>query len=148
MKSFEEFIKRGVVRRQTPQIPRARDLIEESKRKEKSLRECIEKVGLRDDNANDFIEDCYAILMSLIRAKLFIDGYSASGYNAHESEVSFMQKLGFNEADLEFMDKIRYFRNGISYYGTKIDKEYAKKVLVFTKKISSELRKIISDSLG
>ena len=143
MKSFDEFIKRGIVKKQTPQISRAKDLIEEAERKEKSLRERIEKIGLKDDNANDFVEDCYAILMSLIRAKLFLEGYGAIGYSAHEAEVSFMQKLSFNESHIEFMNKLRYFRNSMLYYGKQLDKEYAEKVIVFTKKIYPKLKEDI-----
>lgn len=143
MKLFEEFIKNGTVKKQAMQVSRARDLIEESKRKEESLKERLEKIGLKNDNANDVIEDCYAVLMCLIRAKLLLDGYISSGYSAHEAEVSYMKNLGFSENEVEFMDRLRYFRNGILYYGKRFDAEYAEKVIVFANKITLKLKKII-----
>lgn len=33
-----------------------------------------------------------------------------------------------------------HFRNGILYYGTRLDEEYAKKVVEFTKKIYPKLK--------
>ena len=55
--------------------------------------------------------------MELIRAKLLLDGYNSSGQFAHEAEVSFMRNLGFSESDVLFMNQLRYFINGIKYYG-------------------------------
>jgi len=139
MKKFEEFVERGIVKKQSPQTSRARDLIESSKLKEKNIKEFIKKVGLKEENANEFIENCYSVLISAIRARLFLAGYGSSGYGAHEAEVSFMQELNFNENEVEFMDKLRYFRNGINYYGKKLDKEYAEKVIAYMNKILPRL---------
>jgi hypothetical protein len=49
--------------------------------------------------------------------------------------------LGFNERDVEFLDQIRYFRNGMLYYGTILDAEYAKKVFDFMGRVIEELKK-------
>ena len=78
--------------------------------------------------------------MELIRAKMLLKGYNTSGLGAHEAEVSYLRVLGFNENDVQFADRLRYFRNGMLYYGTILDEEYAKKVLEFTKKIYSRLK--------
>ncbi len=144
MKSFSEFIKKGVIKKVSPQPSMARDLIETAERKEKNLKERIEKIGLKEENANDFIEDCYSILMSLIRSKLFSEGYNTSGYGAHEAEISFMNKIGFDEKDIVFMDELRKFRNQINYEGKKFDKEYAEKVIEFTNRVYLELKIIIT----
>ncbi len=98
-----------------------------------SLKENIDKVGIHDNNANDYVEYCYDILMFLIRSKLFLEGYSSSGHGAHEAEVSYVKELGFNENDTRFLNQLRYFRNRILYYGKRFDKEYAEKVVEFTK---------------
>ena len=144
MKSFDEFVKKGVIRKGSPQPSMAKDLIERAEHKENNLKERIEKIRLKEENANDFIEDCYSILMSLIRSKLFSDGYNPSGYGAHEAEISFMKNLGFDEKDIVFMDELRKFRNQINYEGKKFDKEYAEKVIEFTKRIYLELKIIIT----
>lgn len=112
---------------------RAKNLLLESERKMNSLKENIDKVGIHDNNANDYVEYCYDILMFLIRSKLFLEGYSSSGHGAHEAEVSYVKELGFNENDTRFLNQLRYFRNRILYYGKRFDKEYAEKVVEFTK---------------
>ena len=94
------------------------------------------------NNANNFVKPCYDILMEMIRAKMLLDGYNASGHGAHEAEVSYLRLLGFNEKDIQFADQLRYFRNGILYYGTILDKEYAELVVDFTKKKYSTLKEV------
>jgi hypothetical protein len=140
MKLFEDFITAGIVKKITPDIQRVKNLILESERRIHSLNEQIQKIGIKNENANDYIVYCHDILMDLIRAKMLLNGYNSSGYGAHEAEVAYLKNLGFNEADVQFADKIRYFRNSILYYGTALDKEYAKKVTEFLKKIYSKLK--------
>jgi hypothetical protein len=139
MNEFEYFIELGIVRKITKDKQRSDNLTEESKRKFKLLNKAIEKMGVDDENANDYIEDCYNILISLIRAKMLEKGYSSSGQGAHEAEVAFSKKLGFNENEIKLLDNLRYFRNRILYYGRKFDKEYAEKIIKFTKEKFKEL---------
>ncbi len=52
-----------------------------------------------------------------------------------------MAEAGFSDKDVNFANDLRFFRNGIMYYGKKFDKAYAEKVLEFTKRIYPILRK-------
>ena len=70
-------------------------------------------------------------------------GLIISGKGAHEAEVSYLRTLGFKEQEVQFADQMRFFRNGMLYYGTIIDKEYAKKVILFTKKKYKKLKELI-----
>jgi len=72
---------------------------------------------------------------------MFIDGYNAG--NSHDAEVSYMKNLSFAESEIIFMDELRYYRNGIKYYGTMLDMEYAQKVLQYTHLLFPRLRKLI-----
>ena len=143
VKSFEEYIQTGVMKQVTINNERARSLSSESARKLGSLKESLEKIGIKKENANDYVEDCYDILMYLLRAKLYQEGYSSSGMGAHEAEVSYLRILGFSEKEFYFMDQLRYFRNGILYYGIRLDSEYAEKVIEFTYNIYPKLKKIV-----
>ncbi len=143
IKNFEEFIKEKIVKKQGIDKSRAEYLIKEAENSYNNLLEKIQKIGLNDSNANDFVKSCYDILMEIIRAKMHLEGYNASGFGAHEAEVSFMRVLGFNENDVQFTDQIRFFRNGMLYYGTILDKEYAEKVIEFTKKNYPQLKQTI-----
>ena len=88
---------------------------------------------------NYFIENCYDIIIQLLRSKLILNGYKASGQGAHIAEVSYMKKIGFLDEDMYFMNELRHFRNGIKYYGKRFDKEYANKTIKFMKKCSKFL---------
>ena len=142
MKLFEEYLREGIIKKQTPDLSRAKSLIKEAEESYNVLTGIIERIGLNNQNANYIIKNCYDIIMELIRAKMFLDGFSSSGIGAHESEVSYLKEIGFKDTEVEFADQLRYFRNGILYYGKSFDKEYAKKVLVFLNKIYKRLKNV------
>lgn len=140
IRKFDEFIKENIVKKQSIDKSRADFLIKESEQSYHNLLEMAEKLKIEDNNANMFVKSCYDILMELIRAKMLLEGYNASGWGAHEAEVSYLRVLGFDEKVVQFADQIRFFRNGMLYYGTMLDKVYAEKVIEFTKKIYSKLK--------
>jgi hypothetical protein len=142
VKLFEEFVKNGTVKTIRKDEQRAKSLVIEAERKSNSLKEKLEKIGIKNENANDYIEDCYDIIMLLVRSKMLLKGYNATGQGAHEAEVSYLKQLGFGESDVQFIDQLRYFRNGILYYGTILETEYAKKVVGFLNKIYPKLKEM------
>lgn len=143
IRHFDEFIKTNIVKKQSSDKSRAHFLIKESENGYHNLSEKIEKIPLEDTNANDFVKSCYDIIMELIRAKMLLEGYNASGMGAHEAEVSYMRVLRFDEKDVQFANQMRFFRNGMIYYGTIIDKEYAKIVIEFTRKVYKKLKAML-----
>ena len=145
IKNFDEFVKDRVVKKQSIDRSRAEFLVKEAQNSYDYLFEKIKKLGLGDNNANDLIKSCYDILMEIIRAKMLLEGYNASGFGAHEAEVSFMRVLGFDEKDVQFADQMRFFRNGMLYYGTILDRDYAEKVIEFTKKKYPKLKEMIKN---
>jgi len=140
MRTFESYCKEGIMRRGTNDPLRAKSMIQESERKMRSMSLSFEKIGITADNAGDYAEQCYDIIMFLIRARLYLEGYSSSGKGSHEAEIAYLQTLNLPEKDILFIDELRYLRNGILYYGKPIDKEYASKAIAFTKKIISQLK--------
>ena len=145
IRSFDDFIKDRIVKTQSIDISRAEFLKKESENSYSNLLEKIRLIKLTDKNANDFVKSCYDIMMELLRAKMLLNGYNASGIGAHEAEVAYMRLLGFEEKDVQFADQIRFFRNGMLYYGTKLDKEYAEKVFDFLQSIYTKLKKVESE---
>jgi len=142
LKQFSEFLKEGIIRRQSPDKERAIFLVSESEDAYKFLIEMVKKVGIDNSNANTFIKNAYDPMMELVRAILLTKGFNSSGSYAHEAEVAYLRELKFSEAEVQFANQLRYFRNGITYYGTKLDAEYAKKVLDFVGKIYPKLRNL------
>ena len=142
MKKFEEFMRLGFAKKQTPNNERAKSLVEESEDKYKFLQTALKSVPKDQMSANFVVESCYDILIELIRAKMFIDGFNSN--NSHEAEISYMERIKFSEAEIRFMDELRYNRNGIKYYGKRFELEYAEKVLKFVKQIQPKLKQLLS----
>jgi len=142
MKRFEEFVQTGIVKKQSSNKNRASALIKEAEEKKIFLDLSLKSIPKDKMNSNFIIDYCYDILMEIIRAKMFIDGYNAG--NSHEAEVSYLRVLGFSEADINFMDELRYHRNGTKYYGAILDKTYAEECLSFMNKIHPKIKILIN----
>ena len=127
LKKFEEFVKSRIVKKQNPDEERAKSLLKESKEKLDFFEKVRKKLG-KELNSNYVIETCYDVLIEILRAKLLVKGFKT---DSHEAEVSYMRNLGFSENDVNFMNQLRYFRNGIKYYGRIFEKEYSDKVIKF-----------------
>ncbi len=140
LKNFEEFLARGIIKKYSPDRLRARDLLKNSDKTYGSVLEIVKKIGINEININTIIKESYDSIMESVRAKMFLEGFIAEGVGAHEAEISYLKKLNFDESDLDFLNRLRYFRNGIIYYGKKFDKEYAQKVLNFLKKFRNKLK--------
>lgn len=134
---FDEFVKENVVKKQPPNKYRAISLVEEAKQKKKFLERTLKSIPADEMNANVIIEISYDIILELLRAKMFLAGYNS--INSHEAEVSYMRVLGFSEHDVIFTDELRYYRNGIKYYGKKFTMEYANKVVQYLERIYNTL---------
>ncbi len=141
MRKFEEFIRGEIVKRQSPNRNRAISLLREAEDKKAFLDLTISKIPSDKMNANFVVDYCYDIIMELVRAKMFIDGFNAG--NSHEAEVSYLQILGFPQTEVEFMDELRYYRNGTKYYGTILNSSYAKKALNFLNKNYTKIKNLV-----
>ena len=139
MKSFEEYLKEGIILRITPDLEIAEDLIKESENKKSFLKILVEKIEIQNNNANNYLEQCYDIIMLLIRAKLYSKGYKSQGVGAHQAEISYLKNLGFLESEIIFLDELRYYRNRIKYYGKRLTRNYAIKTLKFLDGIYTKL---------
>ncbi|HJX05639.1 MAG TPA: hypothetical protein VJ461_02935 [Candidatus Nanoarchaeia archaeon] len=142
LKRFEEFLESGAVKKQAPNKQRALSIIEEIEGKKRFLETSLAAIPQEEMNANFIVDTCYDIMIELIRAKMLLDGFNAGP--SHEAEVSYMDRLGFTQAEMRIMDEIRYYRNGTKYYGTILTKQYAEKTLRFMKKIYPVLKKLLS----
>jgi hypothetical protein len=143
IRHFRDFISEGIVKKQAPDRSRAEYLVNESIRSHRFVSRLIKNEGVSDDNANSYVKLCYDIVMEIIRAKMLSGGYNASGQGAHEAEVAFLREIGVSETDVQFADQMRYFRNGITYYGKIMDSEYAKKVVEFMDRVYPVLKGLV-----
>ncbi len=145
LKKFEEFVQSGVVKTQSPDPERARSLLKEAEEQEVFFRKVVESLSFEHVLPNFVIGTCYDVMMETIRARMYVDGVKSK--DSHEAEVAYLRNLGFSEQDVLFMNDVRYFRNGIKYYGKILDKEYAKKVKSFFDKMYPLLSKKAKENL-
>ena len=139
IRNFSEFLNEGVAKKQFPDKARAEFLKKESAQAEAFLAKIVKKFGITSENANTIIKESYDILMSVIRARMLIQGFNSSGQGAHEAEVAYLREIGINELDVQLADQLRYFRNGIMYYGKSVDRDYAEKAMQLMKRIKEKL---------
>ncbi|MBU0761312.1 MAG: hypothetical protein KJ600_03820 [Nanoarchaeota archaeon] len=149
MKRFDDFLESGIVKKRTPDKSRSGFLFgflfDESAKDYAFLLELVKKIPINESNVNIVVKQCYDVIMQMVRGQMLLQGYHARGAGAHEAEVSYLVNLGFSEKDVEFVDQIRYFRNGMLYYGTIVDLEYAKKVVEFLERVYDRLKKEVKD---
>lgn len=141
-KKFEEFERERIVTRRNPDKNRALSIIKEAENKKDFLEEVLKKIPLEKQNPNFIVDHCYDIILENVRAIMLLKGINASGNFAHEAEVSYLGVLGFPDTEVQFVDLMRYYRNGIKYYGTMLDLDYAKQVLEFFNKLYPKLKKL------
>lgn len=146
LKTFKEYLETGIARKRTPDILRAEDLTRDSKNRKNFLERIKKNLEIKDEEANYIIEQVYDILIGLIRAKMFLDGFEASGNNAHEAEVSYLRELKFLDEEVSSMNELRMFRNGIKYYGKRYTKEHAEKSIDFMNNLLTKLNRILKVS--
>ncbi|MBS3100309.1 hypothetical protein J4463_03810 [Candidatus Pacearchaeota archaeon] len=139
---FNYYLRKGIVKKGTFNAPRAQFLKVETEKSFIGLKNRIEKLGIDEFNANSIIKDVHDIILEKIRAKMMLDGYSASGNFAHEAEVAYMKLLGFSEQEVSFANELRQSRNSISYYGKLFEEDYAKKCFEFLTTINLKLSRL------
>ena len=140
--NFQYYISQGIVKKSTFGSSRAEFLINETKKSIIGLNRVIKKIGIDEFSVNSIIKDIQDIILEMIRAKMLLDGFSASGNNAHEAEVSYLKVLNFSDADVSEVNELRKARNSITYYGKIYEVEYAKKVYVLLKSLYPKLEEI------
>ena len=139
LQHFEEFLISGVVKKQARDLSRAKSLREEADTAYSFLVKIQKDIAKEEQDANSLIKISYDIIMDIIRAEMLENGFHATGEGAHQAEVSYARKMQFTETDVQFLNQLRYNRNGISYYGKRFDLNYAIQVISFLEKKLKEI---------
>lgn len=139
LKMFEEFIEKRIVKKKSPDVERASSLIKEVGEKLEFFTKILKSIPFNEVKPNFVVDNVYDILIELLRARLLRDGYNAG--NSHEAEVSYMRNLGFTNEEVAFMNQLRYYRNGIKYYGKIYTLEYSQKVKEFLDNVYPTFRR-------
>ncbi len=139
MRTFEEFLEQGLVKKKKKDEARAKSLIEGAGKRKAIMEKYL---PMNEETAIQIIEESYDIIRELLEAKLSKEGYKS--YN-HEAVVSYLSNLEFSKDEVIFVDKLREIRHGTKYYGKEVSLEYAEKVKKFLDEIYEKLKKIASE---
>jgi hypothetical protein len=136
MKSFDEFIKLGAIKKRGKDDLEPQSIIREAE----DRLSYYNKLPLDEKGATYVTENLYEVIRGLLDAKLLKEGFKSY---SHEATVSYLAKLNFPLSDIIFLDELQKIRNQIKYTGFKVDLEYSKKVSKFVNRIYKEILKKI-----
>lgn len=102
----------------TKDIERAKDLLIMSKERQEMIN-LIPK-----DKTYKIIEDYYEIILELMTAIMYCDGYKTLNHVDLINYISANCKKELNESQIRIIDTIRKSRHGIVYYGRKITADF------------------------
>jgi hypothetical protein len=127
---WNECIENTSARKISKDEKRAESLIDTAKERINLISEITEK------NCNFVFEDYYTSILEIIQAKAFLEGYNISNHIC----IGFYIRDVLKRNDLfRIFDDIRYKRNSLTYYGSKMDFETAKEAIEKCKKMIREL---------
>ena len=115
----------------TPDIKRAESLIETANERISLIKEINEK------NCNFIFEDYYTSLLELLQAMAFKKGFNILNHLC----IGYYLRDVLKREDLYILfDDIRYKRNALTYYGSRMDYETAKQAIEKCKELISKIR--------
>jgi hypothetical protein len=110
-----------------------RSLIEMSKIKEDS----VNNARVDETNISAYVSMAYDSLRETLEALCILKGYKVTSHIC----LGELLKSLIPDFDFNSFDRFRYIRNGINYYGTKIDYKQGKEIILKMFKLKSEIIK-------
>ena len=115
----------------TPDIKRAESLIETANERISLIKEINEK------NCNFIFEDYYTSLLELLQAMAFKKGFNILNHLC----LGYYLRDVLEREDLYILfDDMRYKRNSLTYYGSRMDYETAKQAIEKCKQLINKIR--------
>jgi len=128
--NWSDCLENSSVRKISIDTKRAESLIETAKERISLIGEVTEK------NCNFVFEDYYTSLLEILQAKAFLNGFNITNHIC----IGFYLRDVIKREDLFILfDDLRYKRNSLTYYGSRMDFETAKHAIGKCKRIIKEL---------
>jgi hypothetical protein len=109
--SFKEYIERGKVREENPDPSQASSLLKRSE----SKFETMEKLGISEETATDYLENIYESCKMLIQSLMAAEGLKPY---SHEAVIAYaIDRLELDMVNSNTLNRYRKLRNDISYRG-------------------------------
>ncbi|RLJ03079.1 MAG: hypothetical protein DRP11_01765 [Candidatus Aenigmatarchaeota archaeon] len=136
--SWKDCLEKNSSMRISPDIERAKSLIETSE-------ERISIVGEIDErNANFIFEDYYSSLLEILHALVLLNGYKVTN---HICLGYYLRDILKREDLFIIFDDLRYKRNSLTYYGRRMDFGTAMESIEKSKMLIREVKKFVDIAL-
>lgn len=98
------------------------------------------------DKSYKIVEEYYEIILGLLTCIMYVDGYKTL---SHKSLIEYFSTKydDLNETQVKLIDSLRKARNGIVYYGKKVNETFLQNYESEIKLIIFELSKLIDKKL-
>jgi hypothetical protein len=137
MERFETYIRQGLVKKNSPDIYRAKKLVKDGKER------LFEIKDLDSQKMPKLIfENMYDVLRDFLLAFLLSEGYKTT---SHEAPIAYLYSKGWNDYEIQKLDKFRYWRNGSKYYGESISVHQTEDIKEFYLQIKPKIDKLIKE---
>jgi hypothetical protein len=139
--SFEEYLERRKVREENPDPSQARSLLKRSESKFQTM----EKLGISEDTATDYLENVYESCKMLIQSYMAAEGLKPY---SHEAVIAYaIDRLEPNMINSNTLNRYRKLRNDISYRGEIATEDEAENIKELYQELKSELEPEIKEAL-
>ena len=139
MKDFEFFLRRGDVKRRSPDKNLAKATFRESLDRIE-----LSKTVLIRAKSKYILENAYESMREAADAVLYVEGFKSF---SHEASIVYLLKKGFSESDIFEFDRFRKLRNGIKYYGGDCEKDDAESAIKLAERVIKKIKEILDSSL-
>lgn len=130
---LDDCYKKGLIRKTNINEGLIKSLIEMSGTHEKT----VNNAKINKENISSYVSLAYDSFREILEAICISKGYKVLSHVCiGELLVKILEDFDYNE-----FDRMRYIRNGISYYGIKVEFEQGKKII---EKISAIRKKLIN----
>ncbi len=135
---LDDCYKKNFIKRTRIDKELIRSLIEMSKIQEDS----VNKAKIDEINISAYVSMAYDSLRGVLEALCILKGYKVT---SHICLGELLRTL-ISDFDFNSFDRFRYIRNGINYYGTKVDYRAGKEVIRNMFKMKSDvIRKYLKE---
>ncbi|MBI2130212.1 hypothetical protein HYU10_00415 [Candidatus Woesearchaeota archaeon] len=134
MKEFEFFLKKGEVKRQSPDKNLSIAAFKDSMERLEFSRSLSKTV-----KPKFVLENAYESMREAADSLLYLEGYKSF---SHEASIVYLGKKGFNGHDMAEFDRFRRIRNGIKYYGKDCDESDAESAIILAEKIINQIKEL------
>ncbi len=135
MKDFEFFLKKGDVKKQSPDKNLSNATFKDSLERLELAKNLLQKA-----KPKYILENAYEAMREAADSILYREGYKSF---SHEASIIYLIKKGFSEQDIIEFDRFRKIRNGIKYYGRDCDESDAGSAIKLAEKIIGKIKKML-----